>query len=55
MIQSNKIFRAHFDAGIMTQRMSSNILKFDFQTLFFHAKSNKKPDLTHQWYLTCPI
>jgi hypothetical protein len=47
MIQSNKIFRAHSDAGIMAQRMSPNSLKMRFSNTFFHAKSNKKPDLTH--------
>jgi hypothetical protein len=35
----------------MPQRMISNILKNCFSnTFFFHAKSIKKLDLTHQWY-----
>jgi hypothetical protein len=55
MIQSNKIFRAFQDARIMAQRVSKNILKIRFSNTFFNAKSNKKPDLTHQWYLTWPI
>jgi hypothetical protein len=53
MNQSNKIFRAHsgfWDYGSTDeQKYSKNPI---FKHFFFHAKSNKKPDLTHQWYLT---
>jgi hypothetical protein len=49
MIQSNKIFGTHsgsWDSG------STDEPKYPthpiFKHFFFHAKSNKKPDLTHQ-------
>jgi hypothetical protein len=35
----------------MPQQMIPNFLKNQFSYTFLHAKSNKKPVLTHQWYL----
>jgi hypothetical protein len=54
MIQYNKIFRAHsgcwdYDYGSTDEPKYSKNPIFKH---FFHAKSNKKLDLTHQWYLT---
>jgi hypothetical protein len=52
MIQSNKIFRAH--SGCWNYASTDDpkySKKTDFQTHFLNAKSNKRPDLTHQWYL----
>jgi hypothetical protein len=53
MIQSNKIFRTHsgcWDYGSTDEPKNSKIPIF--KNVFFHAKSNKKADLMHQWYIT---
>jgi hypothetical protein len=51
MIQLKKIFRAHsgcWDYGSTDEpKYSKNPI---FKHVFFHAKSNKKPDLTPQWH-----